>query len=141
MASAIVPAMLKRLVAIARTAAAAAPVLAMLLLPVLHATAAQPHEFAMEHAFAPVGKAADDASGHGSHHAGHAQTEDASHDSSKAPGPSCADMAGCPLHAQLPGPIVDLSRSVLPHAVGDGNSPALHAISRIADSPPPRSHA
>lgn len=139
MASAIVPAMLKRLVAMARAAAAVAPVLAMLLLPVLHATAAPAHKNAKEHVLVLAGKDASAASGHDFHYPGH--TTAVTPDGQKAKGPSCVDMAGCPLHAQLPGAMADLGGSVLTHAVGDGESSDFHAISHRADSPPPRSHA
>ncbi|HHZ10541.1 MAG TPA: hypothetical protein GX405_17365 [Rhizobiales bacterium] len=141
MASAIVPVLLKRLVSVTRAAAAIAPVLAMLLLPVLHATAEPAHGFAREHAVVLVGKAAGIASDHGSHHAGQVPAKDASHEGNKASGPSCVDLAGCPLHAQIASCVVGLGGSVLTHAVGYVEPPDFRAVSRGADSPPPRSHA
>lgn len=141
MASATVPAMLKRLVAIARVAAAVAPVLAMLLLPVLHATAGLALDHAREHALVLAGEAADVASDHGSHHAGHELAMDASHDGGKTSGPSCFDLAGCPLHAQIAGGVVDLGGSVFTHAVGYVESPDFRPVSGNADGPPPRSRA
>jgi hypothetical protein len=133
MAPAIVLATLKRLAGIGRATAVVASIVAMLILPVLHATGAPLSDQTPTQAFASGGS--------GSHHAGHAQSAHVSHDAEKARGTGCLDMAGCPVHAQLAGATVDLGDGVFIHAIADGVAPDLHPFSRSADSPPPRFQA
>lgn len=132
MASAIVLATLKRLSGIGRATVVVASIMAMLILPVLHATGAPSSDQTPAQAFA---------GDNGSHHAGHARSSHASHDTDKAGSAGCLDMAGCPVHAQLAGATVDLGDGVFIHAIADGEVPDLRLFSRSADSPPPRFQA
>jgi len=133
----------KRVLAVARITLAALSLLAMILMPVFHAVPEISPPGAPTAAMILSGGAVGVVATGAHHHAGHSLPADsATPDGAAKPiNSNCFDMAGCPLHAQLAGGMVDLGGSVLTHAVGDVESPDFRAVSRSADSPPPRFHA